>query len=53
MKDTTMVMVMVMDTNMVMDRAQSNRELATMSLRGRTGGPTLRVGGAKPGAKRR
>jgi crossover junction endodeoxyribonuclease RuvC len=37
----------------VMDRAPKDRDVDSMLLRGRTGGPTLRLGGAQPGAERR
>ncbi len=38
---------------MVMERAQSYRATVIGNLRARTGGPTLCVGGAQPGAERR
>jgi hypothetical protein len=37
---------------MVMDRALDNRAIATVLLRGRTGGPKQSFGGAQPGAER-
>src|SRR6202048_2706805 len=36
----------------VMDRAQQHHPRTEISLRGRLGGPTQRVGGAQPGAER-
>jgi hypothetical protein len=35
-----------------MERAQQHHPRTDMSLRARTGGPTLRVGGAQPRAER-
>jgi hypothetical protein len=40
-------------SKMAMERALKNRAPFDIALRGRTGGPTLCVGGAQPGAERR
>ncbi len=40
-------------STLVTDRAQHHIDFIAVALRGRTGGPTQRVGGAQPGAERR
>jgi hypothetical protein len=42
---------MDISSSMVMDRALQHRAQSPTQLRGRTGGPTLCVGGAQPGAE--